>query len=187
MLSGTINHKKNKFKLTGVGMFGDGNTGQVQDNGVVPPMDPAVMADPQAPIVDHTMTAAYPADDTQLPVDNPVLQMHQEAVAASSAAPEVTMTLEEPMAAPVVSPTHDDDLLAIKQDALTALSPLVGSLEQSAEEKFRTTMMLIQASDDRTLVRQAYEAAQAIEDEKVKAQALLDVVNEINYFTSHTS
>ena len=80
---------------------------------------------------------------------------------------------------------EDHELLAIKQDALNALSPLVGNLEQSPEEKFRTTMMLIQASDDRTLVRVAYEAAQAIADEKSRAQALLDVINEINYFTSH--
>lgn len=82
---------------------------------------------------------------------------------------------------------NDEDLLAIKQDALQALSPLVSNLEQSPEEKFRTTMMMIQASDDKSLVRVAYEAAQAITDEKVKAQALLDVVNEINYFTSHQS
>ena len=169
-------------------MFGDDSTGQVQDNGVVPPMDPSMITDPaQAPVVDHTMTPAYP-DDTQLPAENPVLQMHQEAVAASPAGGTVaTEPTTAPADAPIASSAHDDDLLAIKQDALTALTPLVGSLEQSAEEKFRTTMMLIQASDDRSLVRQAYEAAQAIEDEKVKAQALLDVVNEINYFTSHTS
>lgn len=76
-----------------------------------------------------------------------------------------------------------DDLLHIKQEALQNLSPLVGHLEQTPEEKFRTTMMMIQASDDQTLVKAAYEAAQQITDEKARAQALLDVVNEINYFT----
>ena len=44
-------------------------------------------------------------------------------------------------------------------------------------------MMMIQASDNQELIKTAYEAAQAIPDEKVKAQALLDIVNEINYFT----
>ncbi|HEY8999497.1 MAG TPA: hypothetical protein VIM53_04250 [Candidatus Saccharimonadales bacterium] len=81
--------------------------------------------------------------------------------------------------------TDPDELLELKQQALQQLSPLLGHLDQSPEEKFRTTMMLIQASDNDTLLKQAYEAAQAITDEKVRAQALLDVVNEINYFTQH--
>lgn len=76
-----------------------------------------------------------------------------------------------------------DDLLAIKQDALQELTPLVGHLEQTAEEKFRTTMMMIQATDDHSLIKAAHEAAKNITDEKARAQALLDVVNEINYFT----
>jgi hypothetical protein len=76
-----------------------------------------------------------------------------------------------------------DELLDIKQEALQSLSPLVGHLDQSPEEKFRTTMMMIQASDDQSLLRDAYDAAKQISDEKTRAQALLDVVNEINYFT----
>jgi hypothetical protein len=74
-------------------------------------------------------------------------------------------------------------LLNIKQQALQQLTPLIGHLEQSPEEKFRTTMMMIQAADNHELIQSAYEAAQQIEDEKVRAQALLDIVNEINYFT----
>lgn len=76
-----------------------------------------------------------------------------------------------------------DELLEIKQDALHELTPLVGHLEQTPEEKFRTTMMMIQASDDHSLIKTAYDAAKQIVDEKARAQALLDVVNEINYFT----
>jgi len=44
-------------------------------------------------------------------------------------------------------------------------------------------MMMIQATDDKSILPKALDAAKAIEDEKVRAQALLDVVNEINYFT----
>lgn len=76
-----------------------------------------------------------------------------------------------------------DDLLDIKQEALQALTPLVDHLEQTPEEKFRTTMMMIQASDNHSLIKLAYEAAQKISNEKERAQALLDIVNEINYFT----
>jgi hypothetical protein len=85
------------------------------------------------------------------------------------------------------SVTGDDDktheLLDIKQEALQKLMPMIDDLEQAPEEHFRTLMMMIQASDDNSLVPKAYEAANAIEDEHARAQALLDIVNEINYFT----
>lgn len=80
---------------------------------------------------------------------------------------------------------EDGDLLDIKQQALQQLTPLVGHLDQTPEEEFRTTMMMIQAADNQSLVKKAYEAAQKITDEKTRAQALLDIVNEINYFTQH--
>ena len=44
-------------------------------------------------------------------------------------------------------------------------------------------MMVIQASDNQELISEAYKAAQNIADEKVKAEALLNIINEINYFT----
>jgi hypothetical protein len=80
---------------------------------------------------------------------------------------------------------HDtnDDLINIKQTALQQLSPLVDHLDQTPEEKFKTTMMMIQASDDQSLIKTAYDAAKQIKDDKVRAQALLDIINEINYFT----
>jgi hypothetical protein len=40
---------------------------------------------------------------------------------------------------------------------------------------------MIQASDDKSMISSAYQIAQKITDEKAKAQALLDIVNEINY------
>lgn len=95
--------------------------------------------------------------------------------------------------APSTSTRGDDDsnvpgdLLAIKQQALQQLSPLVGHLDQTPEEKFRTLMMMIQASDNQELVKAAYDVANDIPDEKARAQALLDIVNEINYFTQHQS
>jgi len=80
--------------------------------------------------------------------------------------------------------TGNDDLAGIKNQALQSLTPLVDKLEQTPEEKFKTTMMLIQASDNASLIKRAYEAANQIADEKVRAQALIDVINEINYFTN---
>jgi hypothetical protein len=86
-------------------------------------------------------------------------------------------------AMPATPSAADGDLMAIKQTALQSLTPLVDDLQQTPEDKFKTMMMLIQASDDSTLIKKAYGAANSIKDEKLRAQALLDVVNEINYFT----
>lgn len=77
----------------------------------------------------------------------------------------------------------DSDLITLKEQALKDLSPLVSHLDQTPDEKFKTLMMMIQASDDDSLVREAYEVAGQIKDDKARAQALLDIVNEINYFT----
>lgn len=95
--------------------------------------------------------------------------------ASAPSLPTVAVSASEPI--------DGDELLHIKQEALQQLSPLVDHLEQSPEEKFRTTMMMIQAADNQGLIKVAYEAAKQIPDEKVRAQALLDIVNEINYFT----
>ena len=81
------------------------------------------------------------------------------------------------------APMNKDALLDLKRDALSQLAPLVGHLDQSPEEKFKTTMMMIQATDDSTLIKEAYEADKQIGDDKARAQSLLDIVNEINYFT----
>ncbi len=76
-----------------------------------------------------------------------------------------------------------NDLVDIKQHALDELSPLIDDLDQTPDERFRTLMMMIQASDNQSLIKTAYEAAHNITDEKSRAQALLDIINEINYFT----
>lgn len=84
---------------------------------------------------------------------------------------------------PVASNVDHRELSDMKQQAISQLQPLVGHLDQSAEDQFKTTMMLIQATDDHTLLKKAFETAQKIDDDKARAQALLDVINEINYFT----
>lgn len=105
------------------------------------------------------------------------------AAATPSADPSAPFPAQPPAAAAGSKP---DELLDIKERALTSLQPLVGHLDQTPDEKFKTTMMLIQATDNAALVKEAYEAASQITDEKARAQALLDVVNEINYFTQHS-
>ena len=116
--------------------------------------------------------------------------------AQSTPPPSDDITTDDSPPAPIIAPTIAtppsadlvSDLNDIKDQALKQLSPLVGKIEQGPEEKFKTLMMLIQASDNHDLIKEAYESANKIEDETVKAQALLSIVNEINYFTQqHTT
>lgn len=89
---------------------------------------------------------------------------------------------------PSATSSDSDDLMQIKQQALQHLTPLVDHLDQTPEEKFRTTMMMIQTSDNQSLLNQAFATAKLITDDKARAQALLDIINEINYFTQqHTA
>jgi hypothetical protein len=120
-------------------------------------------------------------DDTVVTPDN-----KDDALDTSPPETEDAAEVEESISKPSSPSTGStDDLIDIKQDALGKLSPLVDHLDQAPEEKFRTLMMMIQASDDQSMIKEAYAAAQKITDEKERAQALLDVVNEINYFTQN--
>lgn len=74
------------------------------------------------------------------------------------------------------------ELAEIKKQALEKLSPLVERLDQAPEEKFKTIMMMIQSTDNQSLIKEAYQAAQNISDEQEKAKALLAVINEVDYF-----
>lgn len=80
-------------------------------------------------------------------------------------------------------PQTPSELLNIKKSALQELSPLLDELDQSPEEKLNILMMTIQASDDQSLIPNAFAAAKKIDDRKQRAQAMLDIINEINYFT----
>ena len=95
---------------------------------------------------------------------------------------------EDNSPAPTLGGNSDNsDLAKLKSQALEQLSPLVNKLDQNPEEKYKTLMMMIQASDNQELLSEAYQAAQKITDEKAKAEALLNIVNEINYFTQQSN
>lgn len=82
------------------------------------------------------------------------------------------------------SPAPSSELMDIKRSALEELSPLIDKLDQTPEEKTMTLLMMIQATDDQSLIGSVFNAAKDIKDDKKRAQAMLDIVNEINYFTN---
>ena len=133
----------------------------------------------------QAVPADAPATEPTAPAIEPAVTL-AEAVPAETAPAVATPTPAITTETPSVTPTatgDDASLLALKKQALEELSPLLGQLDQTPEEKFKTTMMMIQATDSSALVTTAHETALQITDEKVRAQALLDIVNEINYFT----
>ena len=94
--------------------------------------------------------------------------------------------LPEPSKLLATTPTDTSlevDLDDIKNDALGDLRPLVDRLDETPEAKFKTIMMMIQASDDQSLLKKAYDCTKQITDEKARSEALLDVINEVNYFS----
>ena len=97
----------------------------------------------------------------------------------------------EPVAQPkpaktsnTVVPAANSDLDSVKNEAIKELRPLVDKLNISAEEKFDTYLLLIRSTDDKTLIAPAHEAAKNIADESRRAQALLDVIKEIDFLSN---
>lgn len=128
------------------------------------------MSDITAPIAAGAPPAApvTPVVDETLVVPEPVV--------------EQLPPMPEPL--PTLPPAPSGDLDAVKQDAITELRPLVDKLTLAPEEKFDTYLLLIRSTDDRSLIPPAHEAAKAITDETRRAQALLDIIKEIDFLSS---
>lgn len=172
-------------------MFGHDDDQTQQNNYPAPAPDNSV-GTPAEPVAGSTVASsmnnngagsydppAPAAADTPVPgasagVPAPVAPTLPDVGGTAPAVPTSDASLDAP---------EGGDLLDLKQQALQQLTPLMDHLEQTPEEEFRTTMMMIQAADNKELIKKAYDAAMNIPDEKARAQALLDVVNEINYFT----
>ena len=102
---------------------------------------------------------------------------------AKPAAPE-PVTPTPVVSTPTPTATTDPALDTIKQTALNELRPLVDKLDVSPEEKFDTYLLLLRSTDDKTLIAPAHDAAVAIVDEARRAQALLDIIKEIDYLSN---
>ena len=120
-------------------------------------------------------TGAQDADTTSRPTKP------QTSAASGPATPAPRPTTDSTSRS-YATPT-DMSLDDIKQNALSELRPLVGKLNVSPEEKFDTYLLLLRSTDDTSLIAPAHEAAVAIPDETRKAQALLDIIKEIDFLS----
>lgn len=178
------------------------NVGAMQP-GVTPsaaPDDAAIAADPQV------VSAGVVADDpTTSPIAEPPAQ-EAPAVTDASLPPEPSDPVTgvnfdesdmpvglssdadahlETEDAPTEGSGDSSELDGVKKDALEQLRPLIEKLDLEPSDKFDKYLMMLRASDDPALIRPAFDAAQGIAGEKEKAQALLDIINEINYITAN--
>lgn len=183
-------------------MFGDNDQNQTTNDTTstgpanlpsVPPADDHLSSftmDPphkNTPLTEPTLAATIEPPAPVPPLDPKLLdEPDNNTNAADEVAPPASTPASEPTQEEPNKPSSDNELLEIKKQALSQLSPLVSHLDQSPEEKFKTFMMMIQASDDQSLIKQAHEVAGQISDDKAKAEALLDIINEINYFTQQS-
>jgi len=133
-----------------------------------------------------TFIAATDTDNDQSqPSESPVIQ-------STSAPVQEEVTTVDPSGSNLVSTSlpqapDQNHLAGLKQQAIGHLESLSDHVEGTPEEMFKTTMMMIQANDNHTLLEKALEAAKSIEDDKIRAKAMLDVINEINYFSQENS
>lgn len=133
------------------------------------------------------------ADDTADDSATPAMSDITAPVAPATPAPVVDETTVMPapaleptplVPAPGLIPVPGNELDTVKQDAITELRPLVDKLTLAPEEKFDTYLLLIRSTDDKSLIPPAHEAAKAIVDETRRAQALLDIIKEIDFLSN---
>lgn len=170
----------------------DNVAGLTASIGSTPPPSPVAVSPTvatPAPVVNVITShfAPAPTPTPTPPVVSPAPYLsHDEAVAADFPVPNDAKEADntDVSASSASSDTEDTGpLSSIKKDALLELRPLVDKLNVSPEEKFDTYLLLIRSTDDASLIEPAHAAARSIGDEARRAEALLDIIKEIDYLS----
>ena len=127
---------------------------------------------------DNSSTGPLP-EPTQAAVPVPAGPMPGPSTDSATADP----ISPSPLPAPTTSIPVAGELDGVKSQAINELRPLVDKLTLPPEEKFDTYLLLIRSTDDKALIAPAHEAARAISDETRRAQALLDIIKEIDFLS----
>lgn len=142
---------------------------------------PPSLPEPEAPLTPPVEEAAQTVDESALSaaLDEAVHSLPEPTPAAQP--------LTDMSAAHGTTHTSSPELDEIKKNALEELRPLVDKLNLQPDEKFDTLLLIIRSTDDKALLGPAHQAAKAIEDDSRRAQALLDVIKEIDYFSNQAA
>ena len=113
---------------------------------------------------------AETAAPTEMPEPARAPEMDASAPTTSEPAPEASTSM----------PAGDGDLDSIRTSAIAELRPLLDKVEITPEEKFTLLVTLFNANHDQSLMDPAFAAAREITDDAHKAEALLEVIRDIN-------
>lgn len=184
---------KHKYKKSGVGMDIQPTSQQpISDDqelakvlaGITAGADNAASTDIASGLEQETTSApSTDADNSSTAPTSPTTALSPDPISSTTGPTPTPAPVSSSFTLPS-TPVVDSGLEAIKNDALKELRPLVDKLNLSAEEKFDTYLLLIRSTDDTTLISPAFTAARGITDESEKAQALLDIVKEIDYLSN---
>ena len=118
----------------------------------MPPMDGAAVNPPEPAMSDlDRMTAPAPAPEP----------------------------IAEPAPAPETAPAADD-LASVRESVLKELVPIIDKTGLSADRQFGVIAAVVESSHDKSFIPKALEAARAIPDEKLRAEALLKIIGLID-------
>jgi len=159
-----------------------------QNNTTQPISDDQELAKALAGVLPDEPEETTPANDFQFeetPVVTVAPTTQEPAAPVADTTPITLPSFPEVPAAEdtSVSTTGSTSLEDIKSQALNELRPLIDRVDLPAEERFDAYLMLLRSTDDSTLVAPAHSAAQDISDEKRKAEALLEIIKEIDYLS----
>lgn len=142
---------------------------------------------PTTPLSGTDTIASLP----NVPPASPAFDFEQTPAAAEPTAPPalsfdtVAVPAPQQAATPITTPVASSpELESLKKETLGELRPLVGKLNLPPEEKFDTLLLIIRSTDDNSLLGPAHEAAKGITDDARRASALLDIIKEIDYFST---
>lgn len=147
----------------------------------MPSMDPDAGDPDNEPFVPPTLSSMPPVEPPKEDKPAPKIEHGHK---NSHAKAEHDESKTEDHAAQAPTGTGNSELDGLKASALEELRPLVGKLNLPAEERFDTLLLIIRSTDDQSLLTEAHAAAKEITDDGRRAQALLDVIKEIDYFSS---
>ena len=164
-----------------------GNEATSTDTPTTPslPQDDTPTAVPATPpVADDVTTPAAEVDESAPSVST--LPPDAATYPSSTSAPADEPTPVMPSSTVSSTPTSGSgELDSIKKEALGELRPLVDKLNVAPEEKFDTYLLLLRSTDDKALIAPAHEAARNIPDETRRAQALLDIIKEIDFLSQN--
>jgi len=119
-------------------------------------------------------------EETPVTTPEPAIELVEPTQESTTIAPAPAMSFSMPS----FNPSKTNDLDSIKKNALLELRPLVDKLGIPAEEKFDIYLLLLRSTDDKALIAPAHDVACKITDEAKRAQALLDIIKEIDYLSN---